>query len=272
MASTYRVQVDLGELLNLSGASQAGAFRNIQAAVERLAMAGAERWKSAALKAKLYPAEAQAYADSISYQLTGPFSATISATYKYVEDIETGRPARDLKRMLDTSMKVRQGKRGRYLIIPMAHQTPGTAGTGGKAMPQDVYEQASGLTASQTIGQGRRRIGIQAQDAKTRSKYLTRNVYRWGARLAAGLAPKLKERHATDPYASMYRFSAESGKSGRYSKYLTFRTMGEWQTGAWIIPAQPGQHIAQDVAAGLQADAEKIFPVAASMDVRDLTG
>jgi len=273
MARTYKIAIDLSNIASLSGAVQAAAFQNLSAAVERIAIVGAERWKTSVLKARLWSGEAQAYADSITYRMTGPYSATISANYKYVEDIETGRPPRDLKRMLDTSLKVRVAKRGphagqRYLIIPMRHQTPGAdAGVHGRPMPTHIYSEARQLAPSSITGSGSRASGTGAFDVKTkRPMRVAQHSYKWGGRLPAGLAPKLKPEHKTDPYAGMVRFDTSAGK-GRSSSYLTFRIMGEWQTGAWVVPAQPGLYIAKGVTEGLERDAKVVFGRAMQADI-----
>ena len=64
-------------------------------------------WTEGVQRAKLWSVEKDAYASSIKWEMTGPFSAVVVSSYRYAQEIETGRPARDLKRMLDTSFKVR---------------------------------------------------------------------------------------------------------------------------------------------------------------------
>jgi hypothetical protein len=263
-----KVEVDLSGLLELSGAARAGILQNLSAAVERVAMVGAERWKSEVGRVGLWSGEAKAYADSIEYRMTGPYSATISATYKYVEDIEDGRPPFDMKAMLNTSMKVRNGKRGRYLIIPIRHGTPGS---NQNPMPAPIYAAAKALPASRITGRGTRVSGTGAYDIKTKQQYLVaKNRYKWGGRLPPGMAPKLKPQHHSDPYAGLVRFDSTAGGKMPHSSYLTFRIMGEWQTGAWILPAKEGLHIARGIAQGLQTDASSVFGRALQTDIAAL--
>ena len=258
--------VDLAKLLQLGRMIRAGIFQTLSAAVERVTIAGAERWREAVMKAPLWEGERRAYAGSITWRMTGPYSGEIVADYKYGQDIETGRPAYDMKRMLDTSMKVRTNAKGRrYLIIPMRHNTPGSGGLA-REMPQAVYDRAQELAPSRITGNGWRPSGNGAWDIKTRKPYLVRQrQYAWGDRLEAGLAPKLSKQHKTDPYAGMVRFDTSSG-SQRSSAYLTFRVMAEGQSG-WVIGARPGLFIAKGVLDALRLDAEKVFAGAVQQDL-----
>jgi hypothetical protein len=202
---------------------------------------------------------------SITWRWTGDFTAEVEATYQHAHEIEDGRPPRDLKRMLDSSVKVRAGKDGkRYLIIPFRHAAPGS--TTGRLMPPDVHKMAKAMGASRVRGQATRLSGTGAMDIKTQ-KHLTVNqsVYRWSDRLPAGLAPKLKPYHATDPFDSMVRFDTSSGGNKR-SSYLTFRVMSEKSTG-WIVPAQPGMNIAKGVVESMQPKAEQAFGSAIEREI-----
>jgi hypothetical protein len=262
--SIFDVTVDLSGLLNASPMIQAGVFRNLEAAVERVTIAGYERWKAAALRAPLWEGERQAYADAISWRMTGPLSGEIVCNYRYVEDIETGRPAYDLKRMLDTSHKVRVSKRGRrYLIIPFRHGTPRT---NQNPMPAHVYAEARQLAPSRIVGQSLRQSGTGAYDIGTRKPMMVRqNNYKWGDALRAGMTRRLRPHHATDPHAGMVRFDTSSGRQ-KSSSYISFRTMTEGSP-KWIIPPRAGLFIARAVAEGLRRDAESIFGVAIQTDL-----
>lgn len=156
---------------------------------------------------------------------------------------ETGEPARDMKRMLNTSEKVRVAKGGkhpgqRYLIIPFRHQTPGYTAHG-SAMPTDVYRQAMALTKSKSTLISMRRSGLNASDVRTRGPLLTmRSSYNWGGRLKGANVP--------NRFRGMVRMETSSGKQTS-SKYFTFRVMAESSTG-WIVPAKPGRFIVRGVA------------------------
>lgn len=265
MAASLSVRVDLGEIMNIGPVMRAGIFSNLSESVRAVAEAGEERWKRAALKAPLWEGERQEYAASISYRMTGEFSAEITSDYKYVEDIESGRPAYDMKRMLHTSMKVRQGKKGRYLIIPFRRNTPGHTAHA-PDMTAEVYSVARQLAPSRIIGAGMRPSGTGAFDIKSRSPAMVPSrKYAWGGRMAAGHVPKLKSHHKSDPVAGMVRMDTSSGKQ-KSSAYMTFRVMAEWSNG-WIRPAQPGLYIAKAVADSLQRTAERQFADAVARDI-----
>ncbi len=157
--------------------------------------------------------------------------------------IETGMPARDMKRALDTSAKVRTVKGGdragmRYLIIPFRHNTPGSGALGG-TMPQAIYSQAKSLEKSKVTGQVLMRSGLNASSIRHKGPLMTmRNTYKWGSRLdGEGVERRFK---------GMVRFNTGTGGQNS-SSYVTFRVMGEWSSG-WVIPAKPGSFIVKSVA------------------------
>ena len=265
MASNLNISVDLGDLLSVSPVMRAQIFANLSQAVINVGEAGEERWKRAALKAPLWEGERQAYAESIRWRSTGDFTGEIISDYKFVEDIETGRPAYDMKRMLHTSLKVRQSKKGRYLIIPFRHNTPGNTAHA-PAMSAEVYAEAKELTPSRVTGGFRRTSGTGALDIKTRKPMtVPGRKYAWGDHLPKGMVPKLKSHHKSDPVAGMVRMDTSSGKQSS-SAYMTFRVMAEWSSG-WIRPAQPGLYIAKAVADSLKRTAEKDFAAAVARDI-----
>ena len=262
MTQVLNVSIDLSGLTQLGTLVREQVFSRLNTAVEEVAQAGVERWQRAVLAAPLWSTEAHAYAATSRYEMKGPYAAEIISDYKYVEDIETGRPAYDQKIWLQTSAKVRISKTGhRYLIIPFRHNTPGNAALA-PAMPPAVYSAAKELKASQITAHGTRptqnpAIAYQAPGTTVRTR-----KYLWGGRLEAGLAPKLQTRHKTDPFAGMVRFKEATGGS----TYLTFRTMSDKSNG-WIIPAKPGMYIAQKVADSLQRTAQDAFGSAVQEDI-----
>lgn len=217
-------------------------------AVRAVAMATQAKWQESVMRAKLWSGEKDAYVKSIKVEMTGPFSAFVSADYKHAPEIETGRPPRDLKKMLDTSMKVRVSKKGvRYLIIPFRHGVPGS---NTNPMPPDIYRQAKALTASTVVGQTKRLSGADAWDIKTRKPAMVnQNIYKWGGRLTGDNIPRNQQ--------GMVRFNTSTPGTKR-STYLTFRVMSQKSSG-WIVPAQPGQFIAKKVADEMRPKAEAAF-------------
>lgn len=258
----FSIKVDLADVAaQARGIIDASILPRLNQAVGAVAQQAMIDWKEAVARAKLWSGEKVPYGESITWKMTGAFSAEVSTDYKYAQEIETGRPARDLKKMLDTSMKVRATKNGkRYLIIPFRHQVPG-ADAIGQSMPQDVYDLARQLAPSRVIGTGRRLSGTGAMDLKTRKPVtVAARKYAWGGSLPAGATPKMQSRHA-----NMYRFDTSTG-GAKSSAYLTFRVMMEGSSG-WVIPPRPGLNLAQGVTTRLQPLAEKAFSEAVKRDL-----
>lgn len=264
----FRISVDLSPLLDAAHtAVNEQVLPLLNQAVRAVAQQAQIRWKEAVYRAKLWDGERTAYMDSIQMEMTGPFSALVWSDYKYAADIETGRPARDLKRMLDTSLKVRVSKDGRrFMYIPFRHSTPGNTAHGSD-MPQHVYELARDLKPSRVTGHTTRPSGTGAHDPRTR-KHLTvpQSTYAWGSRLPAGsMGPNPKGK--SDRFANMYRFDTTTPGGARSSAYMTFRTMSEGSSG-WVVPAKPGLHMAQTVAQEMQPLAEQAFTEAMKRSLR----
>ena len=248
--ATYNVTLDFSNILTIADQIEQRAMQKIHDGLGKAAQAIQYKWVDAVMKAPgIWTPERQAYAGSIKWRYTTHTSAVVETTLKLADEIENGRPARDLKRMLGSSPKVRQGKKGRYLIIPFRHNVPSGDGHSSYArqMPPEVYAQAKKLSPTKITGTGERQSGTGAYDINTRKLLMVpQHKYAWGGSLPAGLAPKLKPGHATDPYAGMKRFDTSTGKA-KSSAYLTFRVMSEHSAG-WIVPAKPGLHLARDIA------------------------
>lgn len=262
--SDYRISVDLSGIALEASKALDGVFPLVTQAIQAIANEGAARWKSKVMHAPLWQGEKEAYVASITWRMTGPLEAVIETDYKHSGPIETGRPALDQKKYLQTSLKVRRAGRGphhgqRYLIIPFRHNTPDNTAHA-PAMPANVYELARNLKPSRVVGQ-RLEPNLQGKiDAKGKAVLVTRSTYQWGGRLPEGLVPKSQPHHATDRFAGMVRMDTTPGgakqKVGpRSSAYLTFRVMGEWSNG-WVIPAKPGLRLAGQTADELQPLAE----------------
>ena len=255
----YKISVDMAGLLDAVGSAiNAQVMPTLNQAVRNLAEATTYRWKDAVSKAKLRDGEKQAYIQSITWSMTGDFAAVVETPYALAEAIENGRPAVDLKRMLQTSKKVRfvtKGKNSgkRYLIIPFRHNIPGQNAIN-QDMPPHVYAQAKPLLPSTITGKTMQHNGGKG----ARARMVPRNTYDWGGRLPAGLTPKLKPHHTTDIHANMVRMNTSAG-AGKSSAYLTFRIMGEWASNKWIVPAKPGLYIAKGIAAQMQSVAPGVF-------------
>lgn len=246
--------VDISQLSSALAEARIKIDEFAHAAVERVSGQMTQRWRDMVKYAPgLRPDERREYLTSIDWNFDGPASAVVSSSYKNASQIEEGRPAYDMKQMLQTSIKTKISKDGkRYLTIPFRHNTPGQNALAA-AMPQSIHNKAKRLTASYHKSYSDPRMNWEL--AFGRAPRLTE----WGGRLGAGLAPKLQQHHKTDPYAGMVRMSGERPTGRKQaSQYLTFRTMSESSSG-WIKKPQPGLFILRDVAAFTQADTEQML-------------
>ena len=265
MSSSLNLKVDLSDVMaQARGIINAEIMPRLAQAVSAVAQQGMIDWKESVTRAKLWTGEKVPYADSITWKMTGDFSAVIETEYKLASEIENGRPAYDMKRMLDTSLKVRTTKSGkRYLIIPFRHNTPGNSATG-PAMPKAVYDLARKLAPSRVTGMGKRASGLDVYDIKTRKAMtVPQRKYAWGDRLRAPTTmPKLAQR---SKYEGMYRFETSSGGSTS-SSYMTFRVMMEGSP-KWIVAARPGLFLAKGVVDRLGPLANQAFAQAVKLDL-----
>lgn len=247
----FRIRVDMSGLAQARGVIDAVVLPRLNQAVRAVAQQTQSNWMEAVQRTKLWSGEKDAYAGSIQWKMTGDFEALVWTDYRLAEEIETGRPAKDLKRMLDTSLKVRLSKKGkRYLVIPFRHNTPGNSAHA-PAMPKAVYQAARELAPSSITGQGTRVSGTGAFDLKTRQPAtVAQRRYSWGDKLVGDTIGK---RHQ-----GMYRFETTTPGGKRSSAYLTMRTMVEGSPG-WIIKARPGLNIAKKVTQDMQPLAEAAF-------------
>lgn len=276
--SGFSISIDLSSLLNTGQVITSAVLPRVRAAVGGIAQQAMNNWASAVMKAPgVWSEEKKAYAGSIKWEYTGEFSARVTTDYRYAQEIEHGRPARDLKKALDTSLKVRTVQKGRnagkrYLVIPIQHNTPGS-GALAPSMPDDVYAAASQLMPSRVSGMGQRVSGTGAWDVKTRSPAMVaQRKYRWGERLsfADTIGPGgfngSTHQALRGKYEGMYRFDVKGLGGKNRSAYLSFRVMGEWSSG-WVVPAKPGLNIVAGVVQRLNPVAEQVLRDAVRLDL-----
>lgn len=279
----YSLTFDLGSQLDITAIVNKQVFPLLNQAVKAVAQQTAANWQESVHKAKLWSGEKDAYAASIKWSMTGDFTAMVESDYKYAEEIENGRPARDLKKMLDTSQKVRQTEDGRrFLVIPFRHNTPGN-NAHSRAMPKAVHDLAKGMAPSRVTSMGERpsgqvthlspKTGMSPSGKPTqflsnpRTKQhamVASRGYDWGGRLtassmkAAGIDLATRKR-----YAGMVKMDTSTPGGAKSSAYMTFRVMMEGSSG-WIVPAQPGQQIAKKVVDDMGPKAQLAFSEAIS--------
>lgn len=237
----YTVSFNAGALIKGLGLQVDAAIKQ---ALANTATTTQAAWQQSVLQAGgLWQPIKDRYTSSIKCDIsTDGYSARIYSDDPMATPIETGIPARDMKKALGTSLKVRTAIGGkhagqRYLIIPFRHSTPGNNALG-QAMPTTIYAQAKTLAKSTVTGQISMRAGIQYSNIRTKGQQMImRNTYKWGGRLDG---PDIGKR-----FKGMVRFNTSSGDQ-KSSSFLTFRVMGEWSNG-WIVPAQPGRYIVKSV-------------------------
>ena len=245
--ANFSVSVDLDTLLDANKRIVETILPRVSQAVREVAEHGVTLWQDEVYKARLWSVEKNRYVDSIDLKQTGEYSYLITTDFPLAGDIERGRPARDLKKMLGTSIRTRMVHTGqhagqKYLIIPLRHNaaTPSGEGAHARQMPPDIYRMAKRLSAT-TFTRG---VGLRITATGHLVPY---RKYQWGDRLKTGDKRSI--------YEGMYRFNTSVGKS-RASAYITFRTMGQWASG-WIVLPTEGLHLIQKVSEMLQAELEK---------------
>lgn len=215
---------------------------------------------------------------------------------RYAKALEDGVGGFDMKKMLQTSDKVKISKDGkRYIVIPFRHGIPGTVGF--RSMPKEIYTEAKSLRHSITSGtfrEGSIRFALTKNDADLLKSHnvtkVIRNVYQWGDRLKDVDWPLEKAHHKASIYEGMVRFQNNpnvnrekfsTGKfvlnehqstdfHGDHSSYFTFRIMHEDSTG-WQHPgikpmkileetvSRVKQPILEMLAEGARKDLEKVL-------------
>lgn len=284
----YSITFDLGTKLDVLSIVNKQIFPLLHQAVSAVAQQTASNWQQQVYKAKLWSGEKDAYAQSIKWQMTGDFSAVVEATYKHAQEIETGRPPRDLKKMLDTSQKVRRTEKGkRFLVIPFRHNTPGY-GAHAKPMPTSVHTLAKKMVKSSITGTGLRPAGqvtrlspktgmhpsgrqtpfLSNPKTKSATMVASRN-YAWGDRITkAALKQAGLSKEDQRLFAGMVRMKTNTPSGAKSSAYMTFRIMMEGSKG-WVVPAQPGQFIAKKVVDDMIPKAQAAFAAAIKLTLSE---
>jgi hypothetical protein len=149
--------------------------------------------------------------------------------------LEHGAPQQDMRDFLlgPEVPVVPRGMRGKheaeeggyYRAIPFRHATPGaSAGAVGQEMGS-AYEGHEGVENAKKLG--REVYGEARQLGATKSAPGRGTAY--GERLPEGMAPKLRDYHATDIYAGMVR-EEKTYEQATQSQYVTFRTISTHRT------------------------------------------
>lgn len=276
--SYFAISIDLSFLRAADAPFSREMLPNLSFAVQQITEAVHRQWAAYAGGApmpngKVIHSRTGEYMRSILLRQVSEFSGEVYSDLPYARIIEDGAPQRDLKTILNSSLKVRTTKDGRrYLIIPFRWGTPNSVM--GNNMPAVVHEWwKQGRQASAVTGTFKRHSGTGAMDIKTRKPLMVPGWrYNWGTRLGkddiAGLGIGGKTAKNLE---GMYNFRKPRAKSGAssHSQFITFRVMMEGSPG-WIAPAREGLHPARTVADQFRPIAERAFNEALSEDMRRL--
>lgn len=272
--SAFNITIDLGPVMAQGGILTKEFFPRVHEAIGAIASQASKNWADAVMGASgIWSEEKKAYASSITWEYVNDYHARVTTSYKHAEQIENGRPARDLKVMLNTSMKVRRTMQGkRFLIIPMEHKLSSMTPQMQQAVQALVPSTVTGTTTRRAgeinafipgrgmspLSEARQRRDPFASDPRTKGPAMVaRQRYQWGERLGG-----------FGPTKGIYRFDTQGQGAVRHSNYLSFRIMMEGQPG-WIVPAKPGLNLVPGVVAGINPVAERVIQEALK---RDLAG
>jgi hypothetical protein len=286
---TYDIQIRFGfpdefsHLLALSAADAAALFPNSLHALKRLADAAEERWRGIAEGAipldsgKIMHKWGGEYSQSISTKpVTRPTDGSligyeISSSDPKAYWLEVGTSAWDMRKLLNTSHKVRQTAEGkRYLVMPFRWGTPGTLVVGAyvnREMPESVHQfMLTRIKESFVTGT------YQEASILDPNVSVTRYRYQWGDHLtpndvaSLGLDPNDKPgKHMV----GMYRFN--DPEAGRHAHHTTFRTLSDNSApGTWIHPGTEPHLVAASVTTWVERVYRRYMESALDADVARL--
>jgi hypothetical protein len=284
----FSIAVDLSSLMPANSALNRDAFPSLALAVQMVIDKAEETWKGFASGAPLPNGKSIGirsgqYLRSINQRKSGDFSGEVYSELAYADTIERGSPARDMKEVLNSSLKVRVSQKSgkRYLIIPFRHNT-GDAMSGGARMPDAVQAWWQSKVASFVKSQHERPVHSDinetilpwriVSDVRTRGILMTpARRYTWGTRLgSADLQALGASAEQTKRMAGMVNFRRPGQTGGAaHSQFITFRTMSEGSPG-WRQKARDGLYPARTTADIYRPVAEDLFRAAVEDDIKRL--
>lgn len=230
MASGAFIKVDIGKIAEAAAAAlpKGGDLNRM---VQGLGAAALQFWKKQAQE-KLRSSSRE-YVQALTME-NGDQKVVITLTGVLPNLIENGFGGGNMRDWMLRSSRAKQGKNGKYLVIPFQHGTPGTGGHNvGNVMPGSIYSVARKLAATVT------RPARAAGGGPTT---------RWGGRLSAQspnmnaaaqkiLSTKEKPWHQSSIYRGMVREEKTFAKATQTTGYKTFRTISEHgDPRGWIHP------------------------------------
>lgn len=185
--------------------------------------------------------------------------ATIALVGWFPNAVENGWDGGDMKASLLAGRNAKKGENGMYNTVPFRHMGAGATGRHGAPMGSQ-FAKAGTMTREESARLGRRimRMTSRANMAGS-TTHASATATKWGDRLPAGTAPKLRKHHKTDIYAGMVRMDKDY-KSGSGTMRMTFRRVSEKSDPrAWIHPGIEGRHLFRDAAKEVPRIAERLY-------------
>ena len=195
---------------------------------------------------------------------------TLDASEKHIVHlVENGMQGGDMRKWMLSGPKVKQGKNGRYLVIPFRHGSAGSSGrNAGAAMPASIHHAAKQLeptlsrpeasapktTGGRTVMHGER-LHPGLEGIKPKAKKI--------------LNTKVKPWHGSSIYKGMIKQQKTYAK-GTGSKYSTFRVISENVTRGkkdkdgsalehWYHPGIRAVHLAEYTQGRIRLSAARIL-------------
>lgn len=288
----YDVQASIGfpdafqYLLALTLQDAKDLFPNSLYQLNSIATAAHERWLAYANGELALPDGRKMhrwsgeYARSIKIEVDSREGDGALLTYVISSDdpkafwIETGTAAWDMRKMLQTSHKVRQTAEGkRYLVIPFRWGTPKTLVVGayvGREMTEQVHQFMLNRVPESFITGTYQQPSLIDPDVM-----VDRYSYQWGG----NLTPRDLNELGIDPNTApgrhmvgMYRMN--DPEVGGHAQHVTFRTISENSPeGTWMHPGTEGKYPALAVAEWVEREMHAAMNAALDADlerIRDL--
>jgi hypothetical protein len=247
----------------------------------------------------------QGITDGVKYPFNSdPLHLVIENKAKHAYYLEHGVKPFDLKKMLETSTKVRVAKDGsRYLIIPFRHGSPGSVGL--RAMPEHIYDEAKGLRHSvitNTVKEGVQQRGTKlekyippvkgvkyysdAQSMKVNNpQKVKRNTYVWGERLTdtndnryegmvrfqknVNLVRETIVQNTPIGKFTINKMVNRTDNNTTYSHYYNFRVMSETSNG-WQHPGIDAMNLAKNTQEEAEQPVQQMIAEALEKDLVEM--
>jgi hypothetical protein len=161
----------------------------------------------------------------------------------------------------------RSASGGYYRSIPFRHSGAGSAGLAGTPAGSQYGPRGptslglGGLMSASSAREMGENVMQAARRLKASKQAQPGARTAWGARLKAGMAPKLSPHHATDIFAGMVRVRHTYRKGGG-TKNMTFRTISTDVSSGWQHPGIQGVDLMAKVEEWVSDMAPRMFAAA----------